>query len=417
MKRILAILLIVYTFCSVVAQNNHVISVKGVGGCFFPMGYHKNLLNKPISVVAGVEVDYDFLSFDNEIWKKHWNYPSIGVSFLSLKLDGIYGKTTPSLGYMIAAYPHVNIPLYRSDIGQLRTKLGMGVAAFTRKSPYLGSFLAFNFGLSLNGEIYLPHPWAAITIEATYNPITNGNIYTPNSSMNIIYAAIGYSGILGYDEHKLPNFHRTKDLKDSWAINLSLLGGIKNVNLNNILNSTHYTLHIDYLNRRNNCWTTGVAVDVIYFTNKEMRVGVAWANGFTVNRITGLIDAGMNMYDSPNQLLFNEFKFFSNKKDYENLNGTLYMRLGMRCRIYDNLYVQISGRSFLHAFDCAEFGVNYSFSFYAKKNNFKEVNAKKNNRNKKEEQKRYIDNSKNKQENEQDCKPENRYTKQYEDYK
>lgn len=415
MKRILSILLIVYTFFPIVAQNNHVISGKIVGGCFLPMGYYKDLLNKPFSVVAGLEFDYDFLSIDKDPWKKHWNYPSIGVTVLGLKLDGFYGKATPSLGMMFAAYPHINMPLYRSDLGQLRAKLGMGVAVFDRKSLTLGSYAAFNFGLSVNGEFYTSSR-GAITLEVAYNPITNGNIYSPNSSMNIFYFAVGGSHLLGYEEHKSPKFYRTKDLKDSWNINISAMASFKNVNLyDKFANSMQGTLHVDGLARINNCWATGPAIDVIYSISAkdDMRFGIAWANGFTVNRVTGLIDAGINIYDHYNKSFsFNEFKFFSNKKDYEGLNGTLYMRLGMRCHIGYNLYVQVSGRSFLHAFDCAEFGLNYSIPQFIKK-----TNTKKPNKSKQKERTRYINNSKNKQENKQDNNLENRYIKQYESCK
>ena len=100
-----------------------------------------------LSVVAGFELDYNFLSFNKAGWKRHWNYPSIGFTLLGLKLNDIYGTTDPSINMMLAAYPHVNIPIHRSDIGQLDAKAGMGITVFDKKSVGLGSYAAFNFNV------------------------------------------------------------------------------------------------------------------------------------------------------------------------------------------------------------------------------------------------------------------------------
>ena len=85
-----------------------------------------------------------------------------------------------------------------------------------------------------------------------------------------------------------------------------------------------------------------------------------------------IYNAGLNIFDTqlneegkPELKIFelNEFKYFSKPKEYENTPGTLYMRAGLRYRLIDNVYIQVSGRTFVHAFDCAEFGIGYSIPY------------------------------------------------------
>lgn len=365
MKRILFILLIVCSFFSAIAQNTHIIDAKLVGGCFLPMQYYKDVENpspQQLSVVAGFELDYNFLSFNKAGWKRHWNYPSIGFTLLGLKLNDIYGTTDPSITMMVAAYPHVHIPIYRSDIGQLGAKVGMGIAIFDKTSMGLGSQAAFNFGLSINGKIYVSRR-TSLSFDATYNPMTNGNIYSPNSTMNIFYVAIGASHALGYENYRQPKVYRLEDLEHSWMFNISASISFKNINKSTNLNQSILgTLHADGLKKITNCWSTGPAIDFIYAVSNDIRLGLAWANGFTMSRATGIIDIGIHVFDTQNEAFaFNEIKYFTQKngKEFEKLNGTLYARLGLRYRIWDNINIQVSIRSFLHTFDCAEFGIGY----------------------------------------------------------
>lgn len=372
MKRILPILLFFCAIFSTYAQNNHVFKAKVVGGAFIPMGYYINYLGmKEPSVVAGLEFDYEVLPVGRNSWEKHWNYPTIGVAALALKLDGIVGKeATPSLGFMTAIYPYVNLPFYRSDAGEIGAKIGMGVALFNKKAPGLGSYAAFNFGLGINGKINLNRHWA-ITLDATYNPITNGNIYGTNATMNIFYGALGICYRMGNGDYKKPRIRRAENLPYKFMINATASMSFKFLEdrfVNGMYNDQYKgaiqaTAHIDGLAKVTNCWATGPAIDAV-MTSGGMRLGIAWANGFTMGRFTGLLDAGMNVYDQETEVYFAEFKAIAGDwKTYEQVNGTLYMRLGLRYRLIDNVYIQVSGRSFLHAFDCAEFGIGYSIPY------------------------------------------------------
>ena len=380
MKRILPILLIFCVIFSISAQNNNVFKAKLVGGAFIPIGYYKNHLNMTgPSIVGGLEFDYEILPMGNNSWEKHWNYPSIGFATLALKLDGILGpEATPSLGFMIAAYPYVNLPIYRSNIGEFAAKFGMGVVMFNKKAPGLGSYAAFNFGLGLNGKINLNNHWALI-IDATYNPITNGNIYGTNATMNITYGALGVYYRMGNGNYRKPRVRRAESLPYKCMINATTSMSFKfleNRFIGEKYNSEYKgaieaTAHIDGLAKVTNCWATGPAIDAV-ITQPGIRLGIAWANGFTMGRCTGIFDAGLNIFNSQlnkegkaelKMFAFNEFKYFTKPEEYENTPGTLYIRAGLRYRLIDNVYIQVSGRTFLHAFDCAEFGIGYSIPY------------------------------------------------------
>ena len=379
MKRILSILLFFCIIFSNFAQSNHVFKAKVIGGAFIAGKYTyycnpNGLAMKSPSPVAGLEFNYEILPLGENSWEAHWNYPSIGFATLALKLDNFAGnRVDNNLGYMIAAYPYVNIPFYRSNTGEIGAKVGMGVAFFNKLNAGLGSYAAINFGFGINGKINLSDK-IALTIDATYNPLTNANIYSPNSQMNIVYGALGIYYRMGRDKYRLPINRRPEDLEYKFMINGTASMTFRELNTNKETgNAMQATIHIDGLKKSTNCWATGAAIDAVIM-NDGIRMGIAWANGFTMGRVTGLLDAGINIYDKQKDLngksqtfKFNEFKYFSasgeKQKEYEKLNGSLYLRLGARYRIINNFYIQVSGRSFLHAFDCAEFGVGYSIPY------------------------------------------------------
>ena len=289
---------------------------------------------------------------------------------------------------MVAAYPYVNIPFIRTNIGEFGAKVGMGVAFFNKKAPGLGSYVACNIGIGLNGKINLTDR-CALTIDATYNPITNGNIYGTNATMNIFYGAVGAYVRLGDSNYRLPRARRAENLQYKFMINTTASMSFKyledrftNGKYNDKYKSAmQATAHIDYLHKITNCWATGGAIDAI-ITSNGLRLGLAYANGFTMGRFTGLIDAGMNLFEQKNEngknklssFEFNEFKFLaakgSDRKKYQSATGTLYLRAGLRYRLIDNIYIQISGRTFVHSFDCAEFGIGYSIPYTVKRRTY-----------------------------------------------
>ena len=88
------------------------------------------------------------------------------------------------------------------------------------------------------------------------------------------------------------------------------------------------------------------------FINK-VRVGISLDNEFPISSVTILFDWGGNIYD-PLKNAYKQKKEKNNnsvgilyKYDIQKEDGWNYFRLGLRCRLYDNLYAQVSVKTHL----------------------------------------------------------------------
>ena len=351
MKKILSILLFFCIIFSISAQNNNAVKVKFYGGYVLPTNVYKQL--GPNGPVLGGELNYEILPTGRYSWEKHWGYPTIGVGVLGVDLGN-----PQQLGMMIATYPYVNWNFVHTEVVEFGLKTGMGVAFFNKTNAANGGYIAAYLSAGINLQFNI-NKSAAITLDAGYNATNNGEIFLPNSTMNIVYGSLGFRYRMGSATYSQPKMSRADNLPYKFMINASLDGGFRNERRNKDP-EVQSNIHGDILWKITNCYALGPGVD-LGFTPNGVRLGLAISNAFTMGRVTGLIDAGYYLYDKVARN--NGLKGLWYKFDPNYVDGPLYMRVGLRVRVFDNIFVQATCKTHLSRFDYIGFGVGYSIPY------------------------------------------------------
>ncbi len=379
-------------------NNNLAVKAKLVGGYIVPQGMYKSQMGIN-SLVAGAELDIEFLNLGVENWSHHWGFPTFGMAITGLNLgDGrLLGQTGMFTGYM-----DWNVVDTRNFVLGLR--VGGGFAGFSKLSPMLGSWasLAMTTGIKLEFPIGYSH---GILFDFGSIHLNNGEMRYPNSTMNIVYGSIGYKNRIGseYRRTNIPLYR--KDLQYDMMVNITAKGGAHHYYFTNKNDhAKFFALHADVVWKMTNCYGLGLGVDAFYneafvqqgvdnnvvydkhtpntryfietdnFLNK-MRVGLVFANVFTMGRVTFLFDAGLYLYDPikncyPSTVIDKTkdrrlpiYGFNPTKED-----GWAYFRAGMRVRLFSNVYVSASYKTHLMKAEGIEFGIGYSIPM--KKSNY-----------------------------------------------
>ena len=109
-----------------------------------------------------------------------------------------------------------------------------------------------------------------------------------------------------------------------------------------------------------------------------MRVGISLNNEFQFGRLTAMLDWGVYVFN-PSRNYYSsyyeseEFKkygenrpLFYKCKDVGTDDGWNYFRFGLKCRVWDNIYLQALAKTHLHICEYIEFGVGYTIPFISK---------------------------------------------------
>ncbi len=351
MKRILSILLFFCIIFSLTAQNNNAVKIKFYGGYVIPANIYKSL--NTTGPALGAELNYEILPFGKYAWEKHWNYPTLGVGILGTDLGN-----PQELGMMLAVYPYVNWNFVRTNAVEFGIKTGMGIAFFNKTNIGNGAHAAAYLSAGLNLQLNINRN-AAVALDFGYNATNNGEVFLPNSTMNMVYGALGFRYRMGNSPYSYPRITRADNLPYKFMINASVSAGFRSEKFDEFP-GVQSNVHGDILWKMTNCYALGPAID-LGFTPNGMRLGVALANAFTMGRVTGLIDAGFYAYDKVAQN--NGFKGIWYSFDPNKVDGPLYLRAGLRVRVFDNVFAQVTGKTHLYRFDYLEFGIGYSIPY------------------------------------------------------
>lgn len=385
MKR-LCLLLLPFLFSTILTaqtgydtpQQHYAIKTKALGGAMFRYNNYKNIA--PSIPTVGLEVDIEFLPSGKYAWEQRWGFPTFGVGVLGMGMPGNYQQT----GATFAVYPYMLWTVARSRYFDFGIKTGLGIAFMTKGGygfdgdgnatcirGYAGGFA----NVALEGKIKVSE-LGALTIEGGGQWINNGEVLLPNFTANIFYGSIGYQHRLSSGTYRFPRKrYRSEHLKEEIIVNIMLAGGGLSSKYTGKTICPTGTFHTDVQFKVNNVYTTGVGLDAFYngvykyrFNPNEnrdaefakrMRAGMAWNNSFYIGRITLLADMGFYLYDPVKDNYGHKGKPFYGYNPSEE-DGWLYLRAGVRCRIYDNLFAQASIKTHLLRIDYMEFGLGYS---------------------------------------------------------
>lgn len=383
MKKLLILttaILLVLNLHGQVTADDIVIKAKVLGIQVIPYGPYKNVVQRP---GVGGEVDVEFLSSGREAYQYHWFNPTIGLGLIGADLGA-----PKDLGIMFAVYPYVKFDVVNLNKFNLGLKTGVGLAALTKKNDMLNGYVSGFLNLGIEARVNFSQ-YSALTIEIGTHHMNNANLILPNHTLNSVYGALGYHHSLGGRNGRAASYGRARgSLEYNSIINIYVSAGAVDYYLKKDGLLPIGTFHADYLAKITNCYATGGGIDLFYngtfmqqqygigndklifgkyniadekFANK-LKFGISWDNAFTMGRVTAMLDLGVYLWDPIRNSIpgspTDRGLFY--KYDPKTEAGWLWARAGLRCRVYDQLYVQASIRTHLYNIEGLELGIGYA---------------------------------------------------------
>lgn len=418
MRRFLSLLLMAVTFSSVALAQNYSIKAYAVRGAYLDKNHHFTKFGGiyPTGVTLGLE----FPSAQQKPWQSYLNNPTVGVG-----LSG-YDFGNDILGNCLAVYPYILLDAIDTEYFQMRFKIAGGLGYVTETwytqegetskeyySDESNTVFGSPFNIYLNAGVNLNVPVSkslAFGAEFGYFHLSNGRTAMPNVGMNTIYGSVGLTTTIASECKKAPvNF---PDLPYGWALNVTGAAGAHQA----WMDEPKYlisTLHVGPVYHVNNWYGIGAGLDVFYngaidkgtardlyckgvnsdgreclsctdgdyTTADKMRAGISMNSEFKFGMITAIVDWGVYFYN-PSRNYFYDYHddhketgiperrplFYTAPGGAGSEEAFNYFRFGLRCRVWDNIYVQATAKTHMHVAEYIEFGLGYQIPFLKKSN-------------------------------------------------
>ena len=330
--------------------DNSFISINTTYGFMPDPNYsYQHLLNgymKSANLTAGLNLK------GSQYWHKYYNYPETGLSFVYYNLSN-----NEQLGSVFGLIPYIEIRLYNSQKLYPSFNMGIGLSYISKKYDKLNNHQNVLIGSHLNAAIrtgfdlhfQLKQNFFIYT-GSSFIHCSNGNIKYPNKGLNIITGNAGikyYFNKTGYDTTTKTNSFKKYQFTISYAISFT---NIK-TGINNGFN--YHDFMIDIHRKINPIYYLGLGIDyaynnadtnIVYFENKFIPSrnnisGIKISNNFKFSRFEVLLQLGMHLFNS----------------------NKIYDWIILRYRIYQNVKVNLSYKSYFNIGDHLGWGISYTF--------------------------------------------------------
>ena len=370
-----------------------------VGGYLSPNG---NLEAINPSAPAGVNFGFEFPSNQQRPWQQYLNNSTLGVGLTYIDLgDKVMGKT-------VSVYPYIMINCLRLKHFELGIKLASGLAycsetywTNTQTDNRDDVTAHFTFGSHLNaylsGGVNLNFPLTrnlTLNGELGFSHMSNGRIMEPNMGANILYGGVGLIATINPEEEEKEPI-QFPDLPYRWSLNITLAAGSQSADLTDGRNFLINTFHLGAVYNVCNWYGIGLGADVFfndaigketnrglfrtdveYKQSDKIRAGVSINNELQFGRVTAMVDWGVYLYN-PARNLYNDtgspyYKVGEKRPLFYKMHRAgadeawHYIRFGVKCRVWDNLYVQALAKTHMHIAELIEFGIGYQIPFISK---------------------------------------------------
>lgn len=379
----------------------------------------ENLEKVAQNPAMGAELAVEMPSWNTYAWQQYLASPTLGAAFVWLNLGN-----NDILGNAFALYPYMSFKVAGNSHLQLNYKVGGGLSFFTKTwnrcdtlsgvysdtgNSAIGSVVNVYLNTAMNLNVAIYDGFAA-SVDLGYSHMSNGSMLQPNGGLNILYASLGVSYDLDFRPKN--SIHKSTkkfpSLPYLWSMNVVGAAGSRELYYGDNKSYLVGSLHLGATYNINNWYSLGGGVDAFYdgafvqqgitsdmtaeekvaqrqnttynrylftvdkFSNK-VRVGISINNEFKVGRVTALLDWGVYVYD-PVRCVYglqadveNRSMFYLYDVDLE--DGWNYFRLGLRCRVWDNLFVQASLKTHLQKAEMIEWGIGYKIPYAPKRLN------------------------------------------------
>ena len=393
--------------------GNDGFSIKTQAFMGFYIDQSDNLKNIHPACPTGFNLGVEFKSYQQQPWLQYHNNPTygFGLSYIDFGAPEV-------MGHAIALYPYINLNVVRLKHFETKIKLATGLGVVSRHwyshpedinnedynhpnnnttfSTYLNAYLSA--GLNLNFPINRNF---AFNTEFGFFHMSNGKTSVPNRGINTFYGGVGFIASVNPEDEVEPI--QFPDLPYRWSLNFTGSAGKMHLNREDKHKFLIATFHAGAVYNVNNWYAVGPGVDVFFndcvntnsesgfyrkdlgeytFTDK-LRVGISLNNEFQFGRLTAMLDWGVYVVN-PSRKYYTDFEggydangvglkkeelkrpIFYKCKDVGVDDGWNYFRFGLKCRVWDNIYVQALAKTHLHICEYIEFGVGYSIPFLSK---------------------------------------------------
>lgn len=415
MKRIvLSVVLILMSFANIVAAQDTPVKETADGKAPFSikaypfrgMYLDKNTHFEKFGPIfpAGVHMGVEFPSLQQRPWQQYLGNPTVGlgVSWIDLGHD--------MLGMGFAVYPYILLDAIDTKYFQMRFKIAGGLAAVTEHwytqedtdpdhyyEPTVNTVFGCTLNVYLNAGINLNVPitkYLAVGGELGYFHMSNGRTCMPNIGANALYGSVGLTATFN-SEAKRPPVH-FPDQPYGWALNITGAAGAQKSAIADPHRFLISSLHAGAVYHVNNWYGVGAGLDVFYNgaidnnTDRSLyrkrpegysqidkvRAGLAMNNEFKFGLVTAMVDWGFYFFNPSRNYYDNDHPIYGYGKRplfYKNDGAGTdeafhYIRFGLKCRVWDNLYLQASAKTHLHICEYVEFGLGYQIPFLKKGN-------------------------------------------------
>jgi hypothetical protein len=381
---------------------------------------------------AGVHMGLEFPSTTQRPWQQYLGNPTVGLGVSWIDFGNPTNPDVAKVGMGVAVYPYILLDAIDTEHFQMRFKIAGGAGFVTEHwytqedqnpdnyyEPSVNTIFGCTLNAYLNAGINLNVPitrYLALGGEFGYIHMSNGRTCMPNIGINSLYGSVGVTATFNSDVEKKPV--QFPDQPYGWAINITGAAGAQKSAIADknrfLISSFHagavyhvtnwygvglgldvfYNDAVTKFTDRSlyckgeydidevivDCTTCGDSKDVDYTFAQKVRSGIALNNEFKFGAVTAIVDWGMYFYN-PSRHIYLDY----HKDNYGKVvpkrelayvspwgagaeEAFHYIRLGAKCRIWDNLYAQMTMKCHLHIAEFIEFGLGYQIPFLKKEN-------------------------------------------------
>lgn len=415
MKRIFTTLFFFYCILAIIAQRpipqDKQLKAKVIGASIMPISGNIQYLD--LQAVKGVEVAWEWVANGEKPWHYYWNMPNVGLGFQILDLGN-----PDILGYSISVYPYLSIPILKYKKFAMHYRVGAGGSILTRTwedcdtehgvkaataNSNIGSYLNVYLTTGIDAEYRFKNGFSLIA-EAGYNHMSNGSVIQPNGGLNMVYGSVGVSYLFKDCSYCKPPPSPYDAMPYDWSLDVSCEVGQRELYYKDNQSYLVGTFHIGATKMLTSWYGLGLGTDVFYdgafnqqgtrpglsaseitqqhqhtlfnryyvqeesFSTK-LRAGISICNEFVVGRTTAFFNWGMYYYDGMRNNYTIPHSTHGDKRpmvyayDIEKEDGWNYIRFGMRYRVFDNFYAQVSVKTHLSKAEFMNVGFAYVLPF------------------------------------------------------
>jgi hypothetical protein len=361
MKNLWFTVLFILLFSPGFAQDSTVYRIHGKGHLGFIWAHRDNMshLVKGHPVFMELSVTKD--ATGTQEWEHLHLFPETGISAIFIDF-----ANKDQLGHALTVFPHIALPLRKSEKFKLNIRLGMGIAYLTkkfervdnRKNTAIASNLNATASFQLENYFHLSKRLQLRTgIALTH--FSNGSFKKPNLGINMFTANTGFTYALRDPQTRPIRIKPRKPFKD---YDIMVLGtaGLKSFD---VLGEQYPVYTIRFSGEKSVSPKSAFAAGVDFVYNPAIRDIKPYYHGTEVQSNTELIQPGVHL-----GYLFNidKLSFYLHKGLYaanmEKNMGRFYHRIGCRYRFNNRLVANFSLKSHYGIADHFEYGIGYSFT-------------------------------------------------------